>query len=112
MHIGSSLHPLSRQASDSKTALSGICYQNGMGCEQSYERAAGWFEKAIEQGDAPAMYALGDLYREGKGVPQSCERAFELYRESAAQGHPVSNPGTSSISNTQFTHFIFVLLSY
>ena len=83
-----------------------------MGCEQSYERAAEWFEKAAEQGYARAMAALGNLYREGKGVPQSYERAFELYRKSAAQGGPVSNPGINSICNTQFSHFLFILLGY
>ena len=83
-----------------------------MGCKQSYERAAEWFEKAAEQGHARAMYNLACLYREGKGVPQSYERAFELYRKSAAQGYPVSNPGTNSIPNTQITHFFFILRSY
>ena len=35
------------------------------------------------------MSGLGDLYRYGRGVPQSHERAVELFKQSAAQGHPI-----------------------
>ena len=65
-------------------------YEEGRGCEQNYERAAEWFEKAARQGHAGAMLNLGNLYRDGQGVPQSYERAAELYKQSAAQGDPVS----------------------
>ena len=37
-----------------------------------------------------AITNLGVLYYEGQGVPQSYERAAELYKQSAAQGEPVS----------------------
>ena len=37
-----------------------------------------------------AMSNLGTLYAQGQGVPQSYERAAELYKQSAAQGEPVS----------------------
>ena len=36
------------------------------------------------------MKNLGLLYEKGQGVPQSYERAVELYKQSAAQGNPVS----------------------
>ena len=37
-----------------------------------------------------AMVNLGALYENGQGVPQSYERAAELWKQSAALGHPVS----------------------
>ena len=39
----------------------GLWYYHGKGCEQSYERAAKWFEQAARQGDTKAMYALRAL---------------------------------------------------
>ena len=37
-----------------------------------------------------AMSNLGFLCEKGQGVPQSYERAAELFKQSAAQGEPVS----------------------
>ena len=39
----------------------GVCYDRGKGCEQSYKRAADWYEKAARQGDTEAMNSLGCL---------------------------------------------------
>ena len=68
----------------------GVCYKDGQGCEQSYERAAEWFEKAARQGYADAQVNLGVLYCDGQGVFQSFERAVELYKQSAAQGNVIA----------------------
>ena len=65
----------------------GICYREGRGCEQSYEKAAEWYEKAALQGQTDAQSALGYLYEQGQGVPKSEERAVELYIQSAAHGN-------------------------
>ena len=53
----------------------GVNYEHGYGCEQSDERAAEWYNKAVAQGHAPAMAALGGFYHNGKGVPQNRKRA-------------------------------------
>jgi len=68
----------------------GINYRDGIGCEQSFERAAEWFKKAADQGDVDAMAALGRLYFNGQSVPQNYKRAFELFQQSRALGntHP------------------------
>lgn len=42
----------------------GICYYSGEGVEQDYEKAEMWLRKAAEQGDALALYNLGELYYE------------------------------------------------
>ena len=54
------------------------------GCEQSYARAADWFEKAAEQGNAEAINELEMFHYNGYHFPQNYERALELYRMSAA----------------------------
>ena len=45
-----------------------------------------YFEKAAEQGYAPAIYNLAIYYKFGKGVSQNCDKAFELYSKAAEQG--------------------------
>ena len=66
----------------------GLKYKDGIGCEQSYERAVEWYEKAARQGLSEAQYSLGSLYYHGEGVTQSYERSVELFKQSAAQGDP------------------------
>ena len=69
----------------------GMRFQEGLGCKQSYERAAQWFQKAALQGQPDAQGALADLCLEGRGVPQNYKRAVALYRQSAEQGHPLGH---------------------
>ena len=64
-------------------------HEESRGCEQSYEQAAEWYEKAARGGHAAAMSDLATLYGQGQGVPQSFERAAELWKQGAAQGDPV-----------------------
>ena len=45
----------------------GCHYETGLGCEQSYERAVEWFEKAALQGFADAEFNLANLLKEGRG---------------------------------------------
>jgi TPR repeat protein len=44
-------------------------------------------ESAVEQGFAPAMHKLGELYAVGKCVDQDAGRAFALFNQAAALGH-------------------------
>ena len=43
-------------------------YAYGVGVEQDYAKAAAWYERASEQGNADAQNNLGVMYAEGKGV--------------------------------------------
>lgn len=58
-----------------------IHYRGLYGYKRSYKYAAGWFEKAVREGDAESMLLLGDCYRQGKGVSKSTYRAFDLYKD-------------------------------
>ena len=49
-------------------------------------KAAAWYEKAAEQGDADAQYLLGRMYHNGEGVPVDMCRAVAWFRKAAEQG--------------------------
>ena len=61
-------------------------YHQGIGVDQSYQRARELFELAASRGDANAQYRLGYMYEKGHGVDQSYERAAEYYEAAARQG--------------------------
>jgi TPR repeat protein len=65
----------------------GVMYDNGLGVEQSYEKAFEYYEQAAQQGDTSAMAHLGVMYANGLGVDQSYERAVEYYEQAAHLGH-------------------------
>ena len=63
----------------------GKMFALGLGTEQDYTKAFGWFEKSAAAGNKFAQYSLGSLYFFGNGVPQNYEKAFEYYKLSADQ---------------------------
>jgi TPR repeat protein len=62
-------------------------YYNGQGVPQDYAKAAQWFQKAADQGDAYAQCNLGGMYAAGQGVPQNYAEANQWLKRSAAQGN-------------------------
>jgi cell division septation protein DedD len=52
-----------------------------------YARAVGHWREPAEQGDADALFNLGQAYKLGKGVPQDLAEAEELFRRAAEKGH-------------------------
>jgi len=53
---------------------------------RNYTTAAGYMEKAANQGYAPAQTALGSFYARGLGVDQDFSEALKWYHRAAAQG--------------------------
>jgi clan AA aspartic protease (TIGR02281 family) len=51
-----------------------------------YAKAASWFRKAADHGDAAAPYYLGFMYEKGQGVPQDYAAAEAWYRKGAERG--------------------------
>lgn len=49
--------------------------------------AVKWFKKAAEQGNAEAMYCLGECYVYGDGVRESLKKAIEWFAKAAEQGY-------------------------
>ena len=65
----------------------GVCYYNGDGVPQDYEKAVEWFAKAAKQNDAAAQYNLGYCYYKGKGLSRDYDKAFSWYSKAANQGY-------------------------
>lgn len=63
-----------------------VIYAEGRGVPQDYEKAAFWFRKAAEQGDAYAQYSLAYLHRQGLGVEKDYAEAAKWYYRAALQG--------------------------
>ena len=61
-----------------------VRYRDGLGCGQSDERAAEWFEKSVVRGYVEAQHALGFLYEHGRGVPQNDELPRETLMDRTA----------------------------
>ena len=53
---------------------------------ENYTEAFKCFQKAAEQGYAPAQYNLGNMYDSGQGVKQDYFKAVEWYQKAAEQG--------------------------
>ena len=54
-------------------------YADGKGVKQDYFKAVEWYQKAAEQGIAPAQFNLGVMYHNGKGVRQNYTKAKEYF---------------------------------
>ena len=72
---------------DSQLVLA-YSYGTGEGPERDEQKAAYWYGKAAEQGDARAQLALAARYDEGLGVPKDPEAATRWLRAAADQGDP------------------------
>lgn len=65
----------------------GVLYQQGIGTEVDYHKAAGLFEQASAAGDLRALNNLGLLYVRGHGVDQDYDRAAKLFQAAAEAGN-------------------------
>ncbi len=63
----------------------GLCFRNGFGTSQDYEKAIGWFTRAARGGSATAQFNLGGMYYEGGGVEKDLKLAVEWYTRAAQQ---------------------------
>lgn len=55
--------------------------------QQDYKAAARWYQRAADQGFAPAQTYLGELAGMGRGVPKNYNVAERLFRDAAEAGH-------------------------
>ena len=61
-------------------------YLTGCGVPENDAKAAEWFRRAGEQGDAEAQSSLAFMYAEGYGVPQDSVQAYAWINIAAGQG--------------------------
>ena len=82
------------QSSVSQTESAEACYKKGEEFydKKDYKQAIEWYQKAANQGHAPAQYNLGVMYKNGYNVTKDDARALEWYQKSANQGYaPAQN---------------------
>lgn len=53
------------------------------GSEVDMNKAAQWFQKAVDHGSLPAKRELGIMYLSGEGVPANAEKAYPLILDAA-----------------------------
>ncbi len=64
----------------------GVAYLEGRGVSKDSTQAGIWFQKAGDQGYAPAWNALGSLYCNGNGTTVDYNKAREYYRKAIDSG--------------------------
>lgn len=64
----------------------GVCYEHGLGCVQSYPKAAKWYRLASAQRLGTASMNLGYCYLRGHGLPADKGEALRLFRLAVEQG--------------------------
>jgi TPR repeat protein len=57
---------------------------------QDLASARDWYQKAADQGNAPARYNLGNMYLTGRGVDKDAAKGLALVEASAKQGFPLA----------------------
>ena len=61
-------------------------YDNGEGVVEDDKEAVKWYQKAADQGEADAQYALGWMYDNGEGVEQNNVIAYAWWNIAATNG--------------------------
>ena len=69
-------------------ALLGFRYEHGLGVPQSFEVAAGLYQRAAEQGDPTGQYLLGLMYDKGHGVWEDTVLAHKWLNLAASHAPP------------------------
>ena len=57
-----------------------MAYDRGLGVTQNHATAAGWYQRAAEQGLTDAQYNLATFYDEGLGTPRDIARGARMVR--------------------------------
>lgn len=58
--------------------------------KKDYVKAAEWYRKAAEQGNANSQFFLGWMYRQGYGITKNNVEAAKWYHKAAEQGHALA----------------------
>ena len=73
----------------------GFAYEKGLGIPKDHTKAAYWYRKAAEQGDAPAQWSIGTMYFTGTTSAKDLVQAYAWWSVAARQGfkHTKYNKG-------------------
>jgi len=93
------LQPLAEKSNNPQAQEKiGRLYHRGKGLPKDAGKAAEWYLKAAEQGDAPAAARLGSMYWIGEGVPRDPNQAVKWYVLGASKGNPLAQVGIGYMS--------------
>jgi TPR repeat protein len=93
------LRPLAEKSNNPQAQEKiGRLYHRGKGLPKDAGKAAEWYRKAAEQGDAPAAARLGSMYWIGDGVPRDPEQAAKWYALGASKGNALAQVGIGYMS--------------
>ena len=73
----------------------GTCYFDGVMVERDLTRAAAWYQRAADLGDAVGRVNLGGCYFFGQGVPRDVKRAVALYLQAWPSYNSHHFPGSA-----------------
>lgn len=92
-----------QDASDNSDAMVNVAimHMQGKGCNQSYEEAKNWFEKASDNGNTQAQHSLGIFYEKGMIGKINESKALEYYKKAADIGHVDSQLKTGLLFQQQ-----------
>lgn len=77
----------------------GACYEHGLGCAQSYAKAAKWYRLAAAQELGTASMNLGYCYLRGQGVAADKAEALRLFRLAVEQGEDKAEQEVERLEN-------------
>jgi len=78
---------LSNQHPPAEIYKLGLAYYEGDSVPEDDDKAFELFQKAADQGYAPAQHHIGIMYHEGIGVDKDYRKAFEWIQRAAIQGY-------------------------
>ena len=62
-----------------------LCYDEGKGIVQDYQKAVEWYSKAAEQDYHKAQSRLAMCYYKGNGVEQNYQKAIEWFEKGSRE---------------------------
>ena len=77
----------------------GVYYKDGLGVDQNYTRAASWFRKGSELGNAFAQFNLGLMHTSGIGVEIDLNKSAKLYEAAAFSGYNAAQRNLGILKN-------------
>ena len=78
----------------------GLCYLEGDGIEQDFEKAFQYLSKASSLKSALSSYNLAEMYKNGRGIPKDKHKALEYYQKALELGLEAANERIAELKSS------------
>ena len=78
----------------------GLCYLEGNGIEQDFEKAFQYLSKASSLNSAFSSYNLAEMYKNGRGIPKNKHKALEYYQKAFELGIEAANERIAELKSS------------